>query len=96
MVRNADQKNCTDYLAYLKSGEALVGPILCEARAGVVRKFEAGDHWSCLDADKLMSGSKAMQIMFKGEKIHAQLDSEARLWLDLWTNEKAPQKKSAD
>ncbi|KAM0799242.1 hypothetical protein BDR22DRAFT_822549 [Usnea florida] len=83
---NALDLDIPDHLDYLDSAEALVGPILSEARAGVGRNHKAGGHWSSLDAQKLTSGSKGMQVMFKGQRIHSRLDSEARLWIDLWTN----------
>ena len=49
-----------------------------------------------MQAFELVGGAKAMQIAFRGRKIHDRLKVEARLWLEVWVEPTALQKKGTE
>ena len=95
-VINADSESYIVHLAYLKHADVLIGPMVYESRDQILRRTLNGDDFTTMQATKLASGQKAMQISFKGEKMHDRLNVEARLWLEELVAPKSPQKKSIE
>ena len=95
-VTNADSELYIGHLAYLKRAEVLLGSMACESRDQVLRRYRNGEKYTTMQPFKLASGAKAMQVSFKGEKLHDRLDVEARLWLEEHVEPAALQKKGAE
>ncbi|KAM0795268.1 hypothetical protein BDR22DRAFT_977122 [Usnea florida] len=85
-----------NHLAYLDNAEALIGPMVCESRRQILRRHLNGATYTSMQAFKLVGGAKAMQIAFRGRKIHDRLNVEARLWLEEWVEPTALQKKGTE